>query len=57
MGDLNINKLGANANRAAFIRHLLNDVKALELMLERNLIENDIVRIGAEQEFCLVNSK
>jgi CBS domain-containing protein len=57
MGDLNINSLGVNVHRAAFIRHLLNDVKALELMLEKNLIENDIYRIGAEQEICLVNSK
>ena len=44
-------------SRAKFIKHLLNDIKALELMVDQNLIENDIVRIGAEQEFCLVNNK
>ncbi|MEQ9187200.1 MAG: CBS domain-containing protein [Cryomorphaceae bacterium] len=42
--------------RAEFIRHLLNDVRALEYMLDKNLIEADTVRIGAEQEFCLVNA-
>ncbi|MCV6629068.1 MAG: signal transduction protein, partial [Flavobacteriaceae bacterium] len=40
--------------RTAYIRHLLNDLKALERMLEEDLIENDVVRIGAEQEFCLL---
>lgn len=57
MGEQNVNSLGVKENRAAFIRHLLNDVKALEMMLDQNLIENDIVRIGAEQEFCLVNNR
>ena len=54
MGD---HRVTANADkqlRIDFIRHLLNDILALEQMLERNLIENDITRIGAEQEFCLV---
>ncbi len=39
-----------------FIHHLLNDVLALDRMLEIGLIEDGVVRIGAEQEFCLVNS-
>ncbi|MAP53511.1 CBS domain-containing protein [Altibacter sp.] len=41
-------------DRAKFIAHLLNDIKALEQMLVQGLIEDDIVRIGAEQEFCLL---
>jgi CBS domain-containing protein len=40
--------------RANFIKHLLSDIKALELMIENNQIEDDIIRIGSEQEFCLV---
>ncbi|MBS9460890.1 CBS domain-containing protein [Flagellimonas sp. 389] len=43
--------------RKAFVRHLLNDIKALELLLERNLIEDGIIRIGAEQEMCLVDNE
>lgn len=43
--------------RAHFIKHLLSDIKALELMIEKGMIEDDIVRIGAEQEFCLVTDK
>ena len=41
--------------RMAFVQHLIDDVKALELLLEKDLFEDDIVRIGAEQELCLIN--
>lgn len=40
-----------------FVRNLLKDVQALEYMLENDWFENDIVRIGAEQEMCLVDAK
>jgi len=55
MGTHHVNKID-NEMRAIFVRHLLNDIRALEIMLEKGLIENDIVRIGSEQEFCLVNN-
>ncbi|MEM9646925.1 MAG: CBS domain-containing protein [Bacteroidota bacterium] len=42
--------------RKAFVQHLLDDIKALEHLLSQNLIEDDIVRIGAEQEMCLLDS-
>lgn len=37
-----------------FVKHLLNDVQALEYMLDNDWFENGITRIGAEQEMCLV---
>ena len=40
-----------------FVTHLLKDVKALEYMLENNMFETDIMRIGAEQEMCLVDNR
>lgn len=43
--------------RARFIKHLLSDIEALESMINRGLIEDDVVRIGAEQEFCLVTDQ
>jgi len=39
----------------AFLRALLDDVKALEVMLDNGLIESDQRRIGAEQEVFLVD--
>lgn len=39
----------------SFIRHLLNDVQALEHMLDEGWFETSPIRIGAEQEICLVD--
>ena len=55
MGNQTVVKLSEANKRKSFIKHLLNDVKALEIMLEQNLFESGIQRIGAEQEFCLVD--
>jgi len=38
-----------------FIKYLLKDIRAMERMLEGDLFETDTVRIGAEQELCLVD--
>jgi len=56
MGDLNIDSTDTQEKNSKFIENLLNDVKALEVMLEKNLIEDNITRIGSEQEFCLIDS-
>lgn len=39
-----------------FVRNLLRDVRAFEHMLDNDWFESDIVRIGAEQEMCMVDS-
>lgn len=39
------------------MRSLLDDVQAFEYMLANDWFESDIVRIGAEQEMCLVHNK
>ena len=54
MGEHKVDRVIDKKARAKFIRHLLNDIEALELMVKNGLIENDITRIGSEQEFCLV---
>lgn len=40
-----------------FVKNLLRDVQALEYMLDKEWFEDDVVRIGAEQEMCLVDKK
>ncbi|MDO5969130.1 CBS domain-containing protein [Flavivirga aquimarina] len=57
MGDLNVTKLKTKKDRANYIYHILNDIKALDIMIEKGMIEEDVFRIGAEQEFCLVNNQ
>ncbi len=56
MGEKKIALDVSEKSRIEFIRNLLDDVKALERMLDEGLVEKNISRIGAEQEFCLVNS-
>jgi CBS domain-containing protein len=55
MGEHKVGNLISGEMRAVFIGHLLDDIKALEVMLQQDLITSDIIRIGAEQEFCLVD--
>ena len=55
MGELNVEKLLGNPNKAQYIKQLLADIEALEYMLEHGMFNTAPVRIGAEQEFCLVN--
>ncbi len=55
MGEQKVKVAQSREARGQFIRHLLHDIQALERMLSDNLIESGISRIGAEQEFCLVD--
>ncbi|TFV93152.1 CBS domain-containing protein [Algoriphagus kandeliae] len=55
MGD-HIVSLDANVQaRNLFISHLLEDLQALDYLVQNKLLEKGIIRIGAEQEFCLIN--
>ncbi len=40
-----------------FVRNLLRDVQAFEYMLEHDWFETDPIRIGAEQEMCIVDAR
>lgn len=57
MGELKVEKLSGSTSKLAYVKQLLTDLEALESMLNDGLFEKDTIRIGAEQEFCLVNSK
>ncbi len=57
MGVANVRLPGDPIQSQAFVRHILRDLQALEYMLENDWFENDIVRIGAEQEMCLVDTR
>jgi len=57
MGSQSVKAITSQKQRKKFIYHLLNDVKALEKMIEDKLFEKNIQRIGAEQELCIVNDR
>lgn len=55
MGELKVIKLNSKTDKAKYIHHLLSDIEALNIMIRDNWIEKKPIRIGAEQEFCLVD--
>jgi len=57
MGEMILENRTNEAERRAFVKHLIDDVKALELLLAHQRFEDNVVRIGAEQELCLVDKK
>lgn len=56
MGELQVIKFGSREAKAKYIHLLLKDIEALELMIERGMIETSPIRVGAEQEFCLIKN-
>ena len=55
MGEQNVEQNSDEATRRAFLKALLNEVRAMEEMLDAGMFERDIRRIGAEQEMFLVD--
>lgn len=39
-----------------FVKCLLTDIRTLEMMLEADIFDTDTIRIGAEQEMCLLDN-
>jgi len=56
MGEQDINQVLDERQQRAFMKALLDDLRALELMLEGDTLESGVRRIGAEQEMFLVDS-
>jgi len=54
MGEQKVSILKDEKQMQRFVRSLLDDVQALEYMLENDWFESGITRIGAEQEMCMV---
>lgn len=55
MGEHNIEQELTELKLRAYLKALLNDLRALEQMLDSGLIESGVRRIGAEQEMFLVD--
>ena len=57
MGEAKVRIVKEEKLMQHFVRQLLRDVEAFEYMLDHNWFEDNITRIGAEQEMCLVDKK
>lgn len=55
MGEQNIVEGASEKVRQDFMKSLLEEVRALEAMLEKGMVETGVSRIGAEQEMFLIN--
>jgi CBS domain-containing protein/gamma-glutamyl:cysteine ligase YbdK (ATP-grasp superfamily) len=56
MGEQDVNQVLDERQQRSYMKALLDDLRALELMLEGDLIESGVRRVGAEQEMFLVDS-
>jgi len=57
MGEHRVHDTTDEQRTRAYVRALLDDIRALEVMIEKGLIESDIQRVGVEQEMYIVNSQ
>lgn len=55
MGEMKVSREHSEKQRRRFMRAVLNDLNALEIMNDNGMIESGITRIGAEQEMFLVD--
>jgi CBS domain-containing protein len=56
MGLQTVSIISNSRDKERFVKYLLNDIKALEFMIEKDMIEQGVQRIGVEQELCLVDA-
>ena len=56
MGEHNVGRDLDERQSRAFMKAMLDDVRALEQMLDTGMIESGVRRLGAEQEMFLVDS-
>ncbi|QCK14433.1 CBS domain-containing protein [Mangrovivirga cuniculi] len=55
MGEHTVKSISDGQLRAKYIKRLLEDIQILDELIQNKSFEDDVVRIGAEQEFCLIN--
>ena len=55
MGNTEAHDAGTDEARRAYLRALLRDVEALEIMLSNGELESGVRRIGAEQEVAIID--
>lgn len=55
MGEAKVKLADSSAEVQQFMKYVLKDLRALDKMLKEDWFETDPIRIGAEQELCLVD--
>jgi len=55
MGEERVKIAKSDEDVQKFMKYVLRDARALEKMLKEDWFETDVIRIGAEQELCLID--
>ncbi len=56
MGDFNVRRIEGADDRSRMYQHAIRDIETFEQMLQENLFDSDDIKIGAEQELCIVQN-
>lgn len=57
MGEHQVHDTSNEQRTRAFVSAMLDDISALEVLIEQNLIERDVRRVGVEQEMYIVDKR
>ena len=57
MGEHRVHDTSDEQRTRTFVRAMLNDIRTLEVLIERDLIERGIRRVGVEQEMYIVDAE
>ena len=57
MGEHRVHDTSDEQRTRRFVRAMLNDIRALEVMIEQDLIERNTHRVGVEQEMYIVDAE
>lgn len=55
MGDFRVRTIKDPADKALMLQHIIDDIRALEMMMAEGLFKSSYPKIGAEQEICIVD--
>lgn len=55
MGEQRVKLAESNEQVQNFMKNVLKDIRAIKKMLDEEWFETDVIRIGAEQELCLID--
>jgi hypothetical protein len=56
MGEHRVHDTSDEQRTRTFVRAMLDDIRALEVMIERDMIERGVRRVGVEQEMYIVDA-
>ena len=54
MGDFKVRPIKDNQDRSTVIDYILDDIKAMDILINEGLLDKSYPKVGAEQEMCVI---